>query len=183
MKIAFVGPIAVGKDAVSNYIEQKYKLTHISSGDTLRNYVLENNLGSLDRKNLQINANKLREERGGDILIKIIFEKVTDNIIVSGLRAIEEVETFKKLGGIVIAITAPIEQRYKLAQIRGRIDDHISFEEFKRIEDQENTNDSHKAQNLSKVIAMADFEVINDSSLEELFKKCDKTISQIVNSL
>jgi hypothetical protein len=28
---------------------------------------------------------------------------------------------------------------------------------------------------------MADFEVINDGSLEELFAKCDKTISQIMN--
>lgn len=183
MKIAFVGPIAVGKDAVSNYVEQKYNLTHISSGDTLRKYVEENNLGGIDRKNLQINANKLREEKGGDILIKMIFEKNKDNIIISGLRAIEEIETFKKLGGIIIAITAPIEQRYRLAQIRGRIDDHISFEEFKRIENQENTNGNHKAQNLSKVIAMADFEIINDNTIEELFAKCDRVLSQISNNV
>lgn len=181
MKLAFVGPFAVGKDAVSSYVEKKYNLTHISSGNIIREYVTENNLGGLDRKNLQIVANKMRNDSGGDILVKIALKTAEDNVIISGLRAIDEVETFKKMGGKVIAITAPIEQRYKLAQLRGRIDDHISFEEFKRIEEEENISKSHNEQNLSKVIAMADFEVINDGSLEELFAKCDKTIFQIMN--
>lgn len=181
MKISFVGPFAVGKDAVSSYIEKKYNLTHISSGNIIRDYITKNNLGGLDRKNLQIVANKMRVDGGGDILVKMALAEAKDNVIVSGLRAIDEVETFKKMGGNIIAITAPIEQRYKLAQMRGRVDDHISFEEFKKIEEEENKSKDHNEQNLSKVIAMADFEVINDGSLEELFAKCDKTISQIMN--
>ena len=135
MKIAFVGPPAVGKDAVSDHVAEKFKLTHVSSGDIIRQYVVENNLGGLERENVSKVANKLRAEKGGDILIKIALEKITDNLILSGLRAIDEVETFKKLGGKVIAITAPLKNRFEFANNRGGSGHNVSLEEFKKIED------------------------------------------------
>ncbi len=176
MKLAFVGPPAVGKDAVANYIEQKFALTHISSGDLIRNYVTENKLGDLDRKNLQTVGNKLRAERGGDVLVKIATEKVKDNLIISGLRAIDEVDTFKKNGGTIIAITAPLQRRYELGKIRGRIGDNVSFEDFKKIEDEERANTDRNGQNVDQVLAMADLEIVNDGTLEDLFKKCDEVV-------
>jgi dephospho-CoA kinase len=179
MKIAFVGPAAVGKDAVSNYIANKFNLTHISSGDIVRNYVKENNLGELDRKNLQTVANKLRNEQGGDILVRIALEKNPKDVIVSGLRAIDEIDTFEKLGGRVIAITAPLEKRYELAKLRGRIGDDISFEKFKKIEDEEYTSQDKNGQNISEVVSMADIEVSNDGTLQELFDKCEKIVKNL----
>lgn len=177
MKIAFVGPPAVGKDAASNYIEQKYKLTHISSGDIVRRYVTENNLGGLDRKNLQNVATKLRSEKGGDILIRIAIEKNPDNLILSGLRAIDEVESFKKLGGIVIAISAPLEKRYAMARLRGRIDDNVTLEDFEKIESEEKVNIDRNSQNVDKVVAMADIEIVNDGTLDDLYRKCDELVT------
>lgn len=177
MKIAFVGPPAVGKDAASNYIEQKYKLIHISSGDIVRRYVTENNLGGLDRKNLQNVATKLRSDKGGDILIRIAIEKNPDNLILSGLRAIDEVESFKKLGGIVIAISAPLEKRYTMARLRGRIDDNVTLEDFEKIESEEKVNTDRNSQNVDKVVAMADIEIVNDGTLEDLYRKCDELIT------
>ncbi len=179
MKIAFVGPAAVGKDAVSNYIAKKCNLTHISSGDIVRNYIKENNLGELDRKNLQKTANKLRNEQGGDILVKIALEKNPKDVIISGLRAIDEVDTFEKLGGRVIAITAPLEKRYELAKMRGRIGEDISFEAFKKIEDEEYKSQDRNGQNVSEVVGMADIEVVNDGTLQELFDKCEKIVRSL----
>ncbi len=176
MKLAFVGPPAVGKDTVSNYIEQKYRLVHISSGDIVRQ---EHNLGELDRKNLQIIANKLRSEKGGDILVRMAFEKAPDNLILSGLRAIDEIVTFKKLGGIVIVITAPLENRYEFAKIRGRIGDDISIEAFKEIEKGEQINIDRNGQNVDKVISMADIEIVNDGTLDDLYRKCDEVIEKL----
>lgn len=178
MKIAFVGPPAVGKDVVSEYLSRKYSIKHISSGDIIRKYILKNKLGKLDRKNLQITGNKLRKEFGGDVLVKMAIEESgisgDNSLILSGLRAIDEVETFKNLGGKVIAIIAPIEQRYSLAKKRGRIDENISFEEFKKIEDEENLGQDRESQNVSKVISMADMTVVNDGTLEELYEKCER---------
>ncbi len=179
MKIAFVGPPAVGKDAVSDYIAQKFSLKHISSGNIIRDYVKNNNLGNIDRDNLRIIANKMRTEFGGDILVQIALEESPDNLILSGLRSIDEVNTFKKHGGKIICITAPLQKRYELAKIRKRIDDNISLENFKISEEKEYSNPDKNSQNVQRVIEMADIEIINDSSLEELFDKATKIIDNI----
>ncbi|MBI5126316.1 MAG: nucleoside monophosphate kinase [Candidatus Taylorbacteria bacterium] len=176
MKIAFVGQPAVGKDAVAEYIARHYKLTHISSGDLIRAYVTENNLGGLDRTNLQVVGNKLRAQYGGDYLVVLALRKTPDNLILTGLRTIDEVETFKKTGGTVIAITAPIEFRYQLAKKRGRIGENISFEEFKNIEEQEAQNPDRNSQNVNQVIGMATIEVVNEGTLEELFEKVKRVV-------
>jgi len=174
MKLAFVGPPAVGKDAASNYIEEKYKMVHISSGDIIRRYVTENNLGDLDRKNLQTVATKLRTEKGGDILIRIAMENHNDNIILSGLRAIDEVESFKKFGGFVVAIDAPLEKRYGMAKLRGRIGDNASLDDFIRLEEEERVSTDRNGQNVDAVVSMADIKITNDGDLNDLFKKCDE---------
>lgn len=181
MKLAFVGQPAVGKDAVANYIEQKYKLTHISSGDLVRDYVKKNNLGGLDRKNLQKVANELRTKNGGDFLVKVALEKNRDDIIISGLRAIDEVSTFKAMGGKIIVITAPINKRYEWAKMRRRIGDDVSFNDFKKIEEIEKVNIDRNGQNVDQVVSMADIEIVNDGTLEELFRKCDEVVNQIKN--
>lgn len=176
MKIAFVGPSAVGKDAVSDHIAKKFNLIHISSGDLVREYVIKNNLGGLDRANLRKVGNEIRAEKGGDILVKIALEKIPDNLILSGLRAIDEINTFRKFGGKVIAITAPLEKRYELAKMRGRIDDKVSFEDFKKTEEIEYSSEDKNNLNVGIVVSMADTEVVNDGTLEELFKKCEAVI-------
>ncbi len=176
MKIAFVGPSAVGKDAVSDHIAKKFNLVHISSGDIVREYVTKNNLGGLDRANLRMVGNTMRAKKGGDILVKIALEKIKDNFVLSGLRAIDEIETFKKLGGKVIAITAPVEKRYEFAKARGRIDDKVSLEDFEKTEGIEYANKDKNNLNVGKVISMADIEIVNDGTLEKLFKKCEAIV-------
>jgi dephospho-CoA kinase len=179
MKLAFVGPPAVGKDAVSAYVEEKYSLEHISSSDLVRKHITLNNLGGLDRPNMQMVANKLRKEQGGDILVRIAMEKAGDDVIVSGLRAIDEIKTFKKMGGTVITISAPFERRYELAKLRNRIGDGVSLEEFRRIETDEKVNIDKNGQNVDEVVKMADIEIVNDGTLEDLYRKCDEVIKSL----
>lgn len=173
MKIAFVGPAAVGKDVASDYIAKKFNLAHIPTGDIVRDYVTKNNLGALDRSNVRIIAKKMRDEQGGDILVRIALGNHPDNIILSGLRAVDEVSTLKSLGGKIVALNAPIEKRYEWAKSRGRIGDHISFEDFKIMENKEREDKDKNSQNVAAVMAMANFEITNDGDLESLFKKLD----------
>lgn len=179
MKLAFVGQPVGGKDTAAEYVSKKYGLTHISSGDLVRNYITENNLGGLERQNVHKYAIFLRDKFGGDYLVRVALEKNPDDVTVSGLRAIDEVETFKKLGGIVIAVTAPIEKRFEWAKKRGRIDDKVTFESFKEIEEDENESKNRNGQNVNKVIEMADIRIINDGTLEDLLGKCDEVVASV----
>jgi dephospho-CoA kinase len=180
MKIAFVGHAAVGKDTLSDYTALKLGLVNISSGNLIRDYVRLHNLGSMDRENLINVGNNLRHEHGGDYLVRLAFEKQKDNVIISGLRTIDEVTTFKNNGGIIIAVTAGDQKRYKLAQIRKRIGDEMAFAEWHAVEMKEYSSTDNKMQNLEGVIALADFQIENTGSLGELYQKCDRVLAQIV---
>lgn len=179
MKIAFVGHAAVGKDTLADYVSTKYALTNVSSGDLIRAYVTEHNLGSLERENLKKVGNELRAQHGSDYLVRLAVEKHPDNVIVSGLRTIGEVETFKSLGGVVIAVIASPRRRYELAQLRGRIDDTFTFEEWHAHELSEYTNQDHAKQNIEGVIALADYHIENTGTLDELYQKCDEVLVKI----
>jgi dephospho-CoA kinase len=180
MKIAFVGHAAVGKDTLSDYASQKLNLTPISSSDLIRDHIRNNNLGDTDRENCRNVGNALRAEYGGDYLVHLALSKQAGNIAIGGLRTVDEIETFKSFGGIVVAVTAPPRRRYELAQMRKhRDDDHVTFEAWEANQIAEYSNSDAKRQNIEGVIAMADYHIENTGTLEELYKKCDGVLDQI----
>lgn len=175
-----MGHAAVGKDTLALYVSEKLSIPNVSSGDMIRKYVTDNNLGTLERENLKKVGNSLRQEFGGDFLVKLAIE-LHDNkdIILSGLRTVDEVTTFKKLGGIIIAVTAPAERRYELAKLRNRIDDKVTFEEWKKNEEEEYSSSDNTKQNINGVIALADYEIQNLGALEDLYRECDSLIQSL----
>jgi len=169
--IGLVGFGSVGKDTVSRYLVDKFGFTHVSSGDLIRAYMTENKLGEQTRDALQKVINELREKNGGDYLVRIALENPSPRLVVSGLRAIPEVERIKKEGGIIIAVTAPIEKRAT---------DRISFEKFKAIEVQEMENQNLAAQNITAVLAMADITINNSGSRDHLFAEINRIMAGII---
>ncbi len=181
MKLAFVGHAAVGKDTLSDYASIKLGLTSISSSDLIREHILKNNLGGLERENVQKVANELRREFGGDYLVHLALTKQADDIAIGGLRAVAEIETFKSFGGIVVAVTAPPRRRYELAQLRRNrgMDDHVTFEEWEAKQKMEYSNSDVNKQNVEGVIALADYHIENLGTLDELYQKCDEVLKEI----
>ena len=177
--IGIVGHQGVGKDMVSNYIVDHFQYQHVSTSDFIREYIAKHNLGTPTRDLMREIGNKLRAEHGGDYLVRLAFEKSPDNTVVSGMRAIEEVESFKSKGGIVIGVTAPIELRYKWTQGRGRAGDGVTLEEFKRHEMHEADSQSAKTQNINAVMSMADYVITNDGSVRHLHAKIADIIAII----
>lgn len=179
MKIAFVGHAAVGKDTLSDYASVKLGLAAVSSGDLVRQYILKNNLGGLERENVRKTVNMLRATKGGDYLVKEILERHPDNVVITGLRALDEVTTFKERGGVVIAVTAPPERRYELAKNRNRIDDTVTYKEWLQAEQGDDHNAQSNQGNVSAVIGMADYHIENLGTLDDLYQKCDELLNHL----
>ena len=179
IKLGVVGQPSSGKDTFATYLKDHYGFTHISTGDFIRFYVLENNLGEPTRPLLQQTANFLREKYGPDHLMKMALKSGAERIVISGLRNIAEAETLKKNGGKLVEVSVPIEQRYKWALARGRSGDDLTFEEFKRQQAVEESNADPNAQNVDAVIKMADYVVENYASIPEFHKKIDEFMNNI----
>lgn len=177
--IALVGRAVSGKDTVGAYLEKNYGFTQVVTGQLIRDYIAENNLGEPNRDLMIRVGNELRTKYGADYLVRKALQTETDKLIVNGTRAVGEVNAVRKAGGIVIATEAPMEKRYEWTTGRGRISDKISFEDFVRQEKLESANKSASAQSIDEVIAGADYTIQNDQDLPTLFAKVDLLMTKL----
>lgn len=178
MIIGVVGTFASGKDTVAKYLDDS-GFNHVSSGDVLRQYIIDNNLGGLERDNLFKVANKTRAEKGSDFFVRDAIEHWPQPLVISGIRSVGEAEAVISREGIIIAVDAPVTRRYHWAKMRGRIDDSITEEKFKQQEEAEFANTDPSMQQIMTVMGMAQFSVSNDGTLEELYAQVDEILKRI----
>jgi dephospho-CoA kinase len=182
--IGITGTFSSGKDTVANYLVEKWGFSHLSLSDLVREECQKRG-GYNSREDLVKVANQLRKRYGGGILAKRALKKMKNKkrIVISSIRNLSEVKELKKNNNFfLLAIDAPIKLRYERAKKRGRIGDDITFKEFKAQEEREKKGNRFQQQ-IDKVISLADFKIINDKSLNQLFKKVDFLMEKIFSNL
>ncbi len=178
MIIGVTGTLASGKDTVSELLEKKgYK--HISLSQILRRELIK--IGeSIDTANLTKFGNKIRHERGEGYLAKEALKEATDKTILSSIRQPGEVVTLKKDPRFVlIAVDADAQKRWERLEKRKREGDPASFEDMMAIEHKQLKKYGSKDMQLDVVMAMADYRIDNNGTLEELKKNVDATLAKI----
>jgi dephospho-CoA kinase len=172
--IGIAGHPSGGKDTVARYLVSHYGFTHISTGDGLRNYIKLHNLGSLDRENMNVVVTNLRQKFGSDFLVRDVLENNNDiKLVLSGLRSNGEAKAIKKYGGIILAVDASLQTRYKRALSRGRIGDEISFEKFKQEQEIEDNPSDPNAPSVAAVTSVADDHIDNSTTRKHTYAQVD----------
>jgi len=180
LTLGLVGEPLTGKDTLAAYLVEQYGFVHVSTGDFVRFYILENNLGEPTRPLLKHVANKLRTEHGPDYFAQLALRNEATHLVISGLRNPHEVAAIRSAGGTILALTAPLEVRYARAQERGRATDNLSFEEFKRQQTAEDTSSNPNAQNMAEVLAMADISLSNTAGRIALHQHIDDMLVNLL---
>ncbi len=178
MIIGLTGTFGAGKDLIARYLESK-NFQHLSTADILREEVLKKGL-SLERETLRTFSNELKKTKGGDYLAREAVARIkNDDVIISAIRAVEEVDYLKKIKNFyLVFIDAPIELRYERIRKRSRIGEkEISLDEFKRKEELEMSGQS--SQRLDYCQEKADFIISNTDSVDELNSKIDALLAKI----
>lgn len=178
--IGLVGQPLSGKDTVAAHLVDTHKFVHVSTGDLLRFYMAENNLGEPTRDLMQKVGNILRAEHGPDYLVRLALKTEANRVVISGIRAIAEATCLRANGGSLIACSASLGVRFERAKERGRAGDKISLETFKAQEAAESVSTNPNAQNVSAVVAMADYTVENNGNLKHLYKQVDNILSRVI---
>jgi len=177
--IAFVGMPCSGKtEAVQ--IAKDMGFPVIRMGDMVWDEVKNRGL-PLDEKNVGAIADQMRKDLGMDIwairtLENISLLEKTKQIIIDGIRNIEEIDTFKKKLGkdfVIIAISASDEIRHKRFLNRGREDDSSD------IQDLINRDKRELSWGLGTVIASADIIVPNEDGIDEFRKEIRNVLKNI----
>jgi len=179
MIIGLTGTMASGKGEVVNHLKSK-GFEHYVYSDVIKEIAKQKNIEPT-RENLQkLGADIKKESRKPGILSEKIFKKIkTDKAVVDGIRNADEIRELRKRKDVyIISVNAPQRLRYSRIRKRNREGDPKTFSEFKRLDNLENRGKT-KGQEINKCLKMADFSIVNDSSLEQLKKNMDKILEKL----
>ncbi len=143
----------------------------VSMGDVIRDLARERGIKE-DPESIGKLAVEIRKDEGEDAVAKRCIKKISGlskNVIIEGIRSLPEIECFKNYfeDFVIVSIHASPKIRCKRLKRRGRADDPRNFKEFLERERRELDI------GIGSVIAIADFMVVNESSLEKLYEEIE----------
>lgn len=170
--IGITGMPGSGKSTVAK-VGEKLGFKVIRMGDVVREETLKRGLEPT-RENLCKMMFTLRAESGPDVVAKKCLSRISlsdRNVIIDGIRSLHEVEFFKKKlpSFILLAVHSSPKTRFKRLYSRRRSDDPKDKKEFIERDKKE------LSVGIGSAIAMADYMIINEGSLDE-FKKMVRSI-------
>lgn len=180
--IGLAGTFASGKDSLARFLEEKFRIKHISTSDIVREFAQEK-YGSIERPILYKTANELRESRGAGVLSEIAIEryesykdKYPGGVCVSGFRAWAEAEIIKEKGGLIVFTDAPAEVRYKRTVSRARDNEKLNtFEEFLAREEAENGEVNSKY-SIAGIKPRADVLLDNSKNMDDFLADAEQKL-------
>lgn len=171
MIIGLTGTNGAGKGTVAEFLKS-LGYSYNSLSDAIRDELASLGLEA-SRENLIAAGNRLRETFGPAILAQRILQKLDreNNHIVDSVRNPHEVEALRERNDFfLIAVDAPIELRFQRCQARGRNESAATLQEFAAIENREKGGEK-TSQQIDNCMAMADFSIINDGSMDQMDDK------------
>ncbi|MBI3632154.1 MAG: AAA family ATPase [Candidatus Vogelbacteria bacterium] len=176
--LGVTGTNASGKDTVADHLKQTYGFRTYSLSDEIRAELTKKGLPHT-RENLIAAGNELRQKFLPNELAVRTLERIrgsaAHNIIITSIRNPAEIDEFKRNFPKfkMVFVDAPVELRFERARARGKIGEGNSLQTFKTLEEKELQGNKNEQQ-LLVCAERADFSLINDSTLEDLYNKIGK---------
>ncbi len=181
MIIGIAGTLGAGKGTVVEHLKTK-GFVHYSSSGILKEILRES--GQVEsRKNLSHLADELMKKHEGGIF-HFSHERAqrsgTSNYILEAIHRVSEAEYVRSIGGVVIGVDADIKVRYaRVVQRKEGEKDNVTYEQFLKDAAREDEGETGTGPNIRAVLKMADFIIMNDGSLEELYAHIEEVLQKI----
>lgn len=169
MIIGLTGKNAAGKGEVAEVLREG-GFNYLSLSDLLREELKNRGL-EVTRENLIRVGREMRERYGGGYLADRALQKieVDKNYIVDSIRNPREVEVLRRNKHFrLVHVTALPKVRFERIKARNREGDPQNLKEFKALEEREASHANPNAQQLDATGEMADVELENNGSIDDL---------------
>ncbi|MCR6669181.1 MAG: AAA family ATPase [archaeon YNP-WB-040] len=179
MIICLTGMPGSGKTTMSEIVKEM-GIPVIVMGDVVREEARIRGIEPTP-KNLGKLMIELREKMGANVIAKRCVDKIKELnskiVLVEGVRSLEEVEEFRKVGDVkIVAVHSSPKTRYERLSRRGRSDDPKSWEEFRERDLRE------LDVGIGRVISLADEIIINEGTLEDLKENTLKVFRKVIQN-
>jgi dephospho-CoA kinase len=182
MIIGITGTLGAGKGTVVEYLKTK-GFKHFAVSDTFLVSEAEKRGMEPTRIVRRDIANEFRA-KGPTKLQEAVYEmarasiEAGEDVIIEPQHTKGEVEFIQSLGGVVLAVDADLEERYRRITKRGSTKDNVSFEQFKTEQEFEMSQSDPHMNNLGAAIAQANHILHNDTTPEELFLDVEEALKE-----
>jgi dephospho-CoA kinase len=183
MLIGITGTFGAGKGAVVDYLVSKKGFRHVSARQ-IWTQELEARSLPVNRDSMTAFANQMRAEHGPAYFMERALATVVgpnENVVIESVRTVSEAELLSSNHGVLLAIDADIQERYRRISGRGSALDNVSYEDFVRQEAAEMENSDPNKQNIAKVKTMANYVIDNNQSIKELRVHIEKFLDTYKN--
>ncbi len=182
MIIGMTGSIAAGKETLTKSLREK-GFRYYQTSDLLKEELYKRGM-EITRKNMQDLGDEWRAKYGAEALMKMLLERIDRN----GDSIIDSIRNPKEAGFlrnhidhfIMVAVDAPREIRFRRMLARGKESDPKNWEDFLKVDARDREDPENPlGQQVGRCIQMADYVLINDSSLEYFKRKIENLLSEI----
>lgn len=183
MLIGLTGRNAGGKGEVAKYLEKK-SFAYFSLSDVIREEIRKRG-HTLSRELLIQVGNELRVRSGPAVLAQRILEQIEDDrhYVIDSIRNPAEVEALRKAKNFkLVRVDAPLDVRFDRIKLRARESDPITMETFVELENRE-AEGNENSQNLRQVEETADYTIVNDGSLDQLYARIDQLFLTLIRGI
>jgi dephospho-CoA kinase len=182
--IGITGTIGAGKGTIVEFLVKEKNFKHYSVRSFLLEEIARRGLEPT-RDSMALVADIFRKEHHPGFIMEQLYEqrkKYEGPAVIESQRAIGEIETLKKIADdfFLFAVDANPRVRYDRIVERNSSTDHITYEKFLADEESELHNVEPWKMNLVECIKRADFVFRNDGSVDELFKKVEDVLNEIL---
>ena len=169
------GPISAGKDVAAAYLSAKLGIPAFQTSQPLKDEAERRGIEPT-RWNLITLGSTLAKEKGEGYLGKLLLEKIDAAGIISGIRQLDQVEFLRhETHFFYIGIDAPAQIRFDRAQLRNKLGEQRTLENFLLAEQAE--NEPPNIQRLFDCMKLVDYTIQNVGSLEDFYLKLDALIA------
>ncbi len=181
MILGITGTNGGGKGTVVDYLTTK-GFTHYSVSGEIAKEVERRGLHP-DRPTLGAVGNDLRAEHGAGYFIELFKARAAvsgaQDLVIESVRSLGEVVALHAAGGVLLAVDADRRIRYDRIVGRGSHKDKVDFETWRAQEEKEWHNQAAHDMDVPGVMALADFMIDNNGTLEELHGKVDRVLASL----
>ena len=176
MLIGITGTDGAGKGAAVSYLVKQKGFKHYSARALIEAELEKRGMES-NRANMRLVANELRAEHGNDYVVTYYLDKMklegVKDAVIESIRTLAEVKTLKEHRGLLLAIDADQQLRYKRIKGRHSASDNVTLEEFIAHEKLEMNDPDPNGMQKARVIKSADYTIMNNGSWAELMEAID----------
>ncbi|MEK9177127.1 MAG: AAA family ATPase [Patescibacteria group bacterium] len=178
--IGITGTLGSGKGTVVQHLTEK-GFSHYSARDLLYEEVMRRGMPR-NRDSLTAVGESLRGMNGPSYVIDTLYaraEEAGKDAVIESVRAVGEAESLKSKGAILISVDADSKVRYERILWRASDTDRVSFDRFLLDEKRESEGREPGRMNIPASMALADFAIQNDGTVEELHRQVDRILATV----